>query len=98
MKTDSETAHTGCIEEIEVKKRSYKSTHMITKVERRMRMKRQDLNITFLKDPNWTSRNKSTISKIKIFGSGRINRRLISLKRFLKNSRPPPHMKPSDAS
>lgn len=26
MKTDSETAHTGCIEEIEVKKRSYKST------------------------------------------------------------------------
>lgn len=51
MKTDSETAHIGCIEEIEVKKKVINLLHMITKVERRMRMKRQNLKHSFLKRP-----------------------------------------------
>lgn len=51
MKTDSETAHTGCIEEIEVKKEVINLLHRITKVERRMRMKRQNPKHNIFKRP-----------------------------------------------
>lgn len=69
MKTDSETAHIGCIEEIEVKKRSYTSTPYDHKGrEKNEDEKAEPETQHFKKTQTGHLEIKSTVSKIKVFG------------------------------